>query len=65
MGIFDWLWDADDQGPAEPDQEPQSRTDKAGAGRDAAKGRVKTKTEEDLRRVQAQYNPAAGRFDPR
>ena len=65
MGIFDWLWDADNEPPTEPDSEPQSRASKAGAGRDGGEGRFKTQTEKDLRRVQGQYNPSADRFDPR
>jgi hypothetical protein len=43
------------------DQPPPS---KAGAGPDIDKGRCRTQTEKDLRRVQSQYDPKHARFDP-
>ena len=43
----------------------QPAPSKAGAGPDIDVGRRKTKTEKDLRRVEAQYDPRKGRFDPK
>ena len=61
MGIFEYLL-----GPNEKDlDDAQLPPSKRGAGPDIDKGRSKTKTEKDLRKVQEQYDAENDRFDPK
>jgi hypothetical protein len=62
MGIFDWLLGPDDGEPDWP--RPPPIPSKAGVGPDIDVGRVKTKTEKDLRRVKGEYDPDSESFDP-
>lgn len=61
MGIFEYLLGSNDKDPDEVQPPPS----KGGAGPDIDKGRSKTKTEKDLRKVQDQYDAANDRFDPK
>lgn len=58
MGIFEYLLGPKD---SEPD-DVQPAPSRAGAGPDVDRGRIKTKTEKDLRRVQGTYDPESGSF---
>ncbi len=57
MGILDFLLR-----PRDRDDGAQPPPSTAGAGPDIDRGRRKTKTEKDLRKVQAQYDPATDSF---
>jgi hypothetical protein len=58
MGIFDFLLRPKVRDP----DDVQPPASKAGAGPDIDRGRAKTRTEKDLRRVQDQYDPDTDSF---
>ena len=58
MGIFEYLLGPKD---SEPD-DVQPAPSRAGAGPDVNRGRKKTKTEKDLRRVQSTHDPESDSF---
>jgi hypothetical protein len=58
VGIFEYLLGAKD---SEPD-DVQPAPSRAGAGPDVNRGRKKTKTEKDLRRVQSTHDPESDSF---
>ena len=58
MGILEYLL-----GPRDSDSDDtQPAPSKAGAGPDVDQGRIKTKTEKDLRRVQSKHDPKSDSF---
>jgi hypothetical protein len=60
MGLLGFLF-----GPRKNDSDGQRPPpSKAGAGPDIDSKRRKTQTERDLRKVQSQYDPKDGEFDP-
>ena len=61
MSIFEYQLGPNDKDP----DDVRPPLSKGGAGADIDKGRSKTKTEKDLRKVQEQYDPAQDRFDPK
>ena len=58
MGIFEYLHGPKDSEPDDVQPAPSG----AGAGPDMNQSRIKTKTENDLRRVQSTYDPESGSF---
>ena len=58
MGIFEYLLGPKD---SEPD-DVQPAQPRAGTGPDVDQGRIKTKTEKDLRRVQSKHDPKSYSF---
>jgi hypothetical protein len=58
VGILEYLL-----GPKEADRDgDQPAPSTAGAGPDVNRGRIKTKTEKDLRRVQSNHDPKTDSF---
>lgn len=58
MGIIEYLL-----GPKDSDADDvQPTPSRAGAGPDVDQGRIKTKTEKDLRRVQSTHDPKSDSF---
>ncbi len=64
MGIFDWLLGPDDEEEDLPRHNPPPIPSKGGTGPDIDASRTKTRTEQDLRRVQDQYDPDSDSFNP-
>jgi hypothetical protein len=59
VGILEYLLGPKDSDAGDVQAAPPSR---AGAGPDVDQGRIKTKTEKDLRRVQSKHNPKSDSF---
>ena len=63
MAIFDWIFGGSDEAHDRARHNPPPIPSKAGVGPDIDTGRIKTKTEKDLRQVEGQYDSDSGRFE--
>ena len=62
MAIFDWLFGGSDVEQDRPPHNPPPIPSKARVGPHIDAGRIKTKTEKDLRRVEGPYDPGTDSF---
>jgi hypothetical protein len=67
MGIFSWLLgkDSEEQDLSRDNGGAPPIPSQSGAGPNPDEGRYKSKTEKDLRRVEAQYDPTTDSFNAR